>query len=325
MAINKLHAFARFAWGVLAYNVLVVLWGAFVRATGSGAGCGSHWPLCNGAVVPRAPQVETIIEFTHRLSSGLALFATVGLIIWAFRRYPRAHTVRRGAAFAMGFMLVETLIGAGLVLFQLVAYNTSLTRAVFSAVHLVNTFLLLAALTLTAWYASDGRPIRLRGQGILPWLLGLGAAGMLLLGASGGVAALGNTLFPSETLAEGLRQDINPAAHVLIRLRVLHPVIAILVGFYVLVVARYISRVRPTELNRRLALIVVAIFVIQLVAGAINVALLAPVWMQLLHLLLADLLWIVMVILAATALASPEQREVSSVATTRTPQTKSAS
>ncbi len=47
--------FSRYAWGVLLWNVLVALWGAYVRATGSGAGCGSHWPTCNGEILPRAP------------------------------------------------------------------------------------------------------------------------------------------------------------------------------------------------------------------------------------------------------------------------------
>src|SRR5215467_12703113 len=70
-----------FAWGVLAYNVAVIAWGAFVRASGSGAGCGRHWPLCNGEVVPRPTSVATVIEATHRATSGLALVGVVGLLV----------------------------------------------------------------------------------------------------------------------------------------------------------------------------------------------------------------------------------------------------
>ena len=56
----------RFAWGLLAYNVAVILWGAVVRATSSGAGCGDHWPLCNGVVLQSNPRLATLIELAHR-------------------------------------------------------------------------------------------------------------------------------------------------------------------------------------------------------------------------------------------------------------------
>src|SRR5437764_2061540 len=159
--------FRRFAWGVLVYNVLVVLWGGFVRASGSGAGCGSHWPLCNGEVLPPAPQIATLIEFAHRVSSGLGLFVVVGLAIWAFRGYGKGHPVRLGAGLSLLFIITEALVGAGLVLFSLVADNATFARALFISVHLINTFLLLGALTLTAWWASGGASVRLRGQGVV--------------------------------------------------------------------------------------------------------------------------------------------------------------
>ena len=111
----RLTNFAKYAWGVLAYNLVVILWGAYVRATGSGAGCGSHWPLCNGEVIPRAQQVETMIEFTHRLTSGMAMLLVAGLLIWALRAYPKGHQVRTGAWLSAFFIITEALVGAGLV------------------------------------------------------------------------------------------------------------------------------------------------------------------------------------------------------------------
>src|SRR5690242_7259905 len=159
------RAFARYAWGVLAYNVATVLWGAYVRATGSGAGCGNHWPLCNGEMMPRAAKIETLIEFTHRASSGVALLAVVGLLIWAFRAFPRGHMVRTGAVLASVFIVTEALIGASLVLLEHVAGNKSLGRAWSLSLHLINTFTLLAVLALTAWWASGGKPIQLRHRG----------------------------------------------------------------------------------------------------------------------------------------------------------------
>lgn len=307
----KLSRFAIYAWAVLAYNLLVILWGAYVRATGSGAGCGSHWPLCNGEVVPRSPQAETLIEFTHRLSSGLAFLLVVGLLVWAFRTFPRGHIVRWAAGLSMLFMIAEALIGAGLVIFQLVAYNDSIARALSIAAHLVNTFLLLTGLTLSARWAAGGEPVRLRRQGVFGWLLGLGFIAMLVLGVSGALTALGDTLFPAGSLAEGLKQDFSPTAHFLIRLRLLHPVIAVSVTLFLILVATLCRLSRPGPASSAFSQALTLLLLLQLGAGVINVALLAPVWMQLVHLFLADLIWVVLVLLAASVLvASTNPREM---------------
>jgi heme A synthase len=300
----KLPRFAIYAWGVLVYNLGVILWGAYVRATGSGAGCGSHWPLCNGEIVPRTPRVETIVEFTHRLSSGLALLLVIGLFVAAFRLYPRRHPVRMGASLAMLFMITEALVGAGLVLFELVANNASMVRAFSVAVHLINTFLLLASLTLTAWWASGGKPVRLREHKTLGAFLALGLLGMLVLGVSGAVTALGDTLFPVQSLVEGLQQDFSPTAHFMIRLRVLHPLIAVSVALYLLLVASF-ANLGNKRFTSRLPRLLMILLLAQLGAGLVNVGLLAPVWMQLIHLFLSDLIWITLVLLTASALASP--------------------
>src|SRR5690242_12260676 len=111
---------ARYAWSVLAYNVAVILWGAYVRATGSGAGCGEHWPLCNGQVLPRAPALATMIEYSHRLTSGVALLSVIVLLVWTYRVTPPGPA-RKAAALSAFFILTEAAVGAGLVLFQLVA------------------------------------------------------------------------------------------------------------------------------------------------------------------------------------------------------------
>jgi len=301
--------FSTYAWAVLAYNILVILWGAYVRATGSGAGCGSHWPSCNGAVVPRQPQIETIIEFTHRLTSGLAFILVVVLLVWALRAHPKGHPARLGAVLSMVFIIAEALVGAGLVLFGWVADDQSIGRVISISVHLVNTFLLLAALTLTAWWASGGERIVLRGQGASVWLFALGFLGVLVLGISGAITALGDTLFPSGSLAEGIAQDFATTAHFLVRLRVWHPLIAMLNGLYLALLGGLIYLFRATPHIQRLAITLGALFLAQLVAGLINLGLLAPVWMQLVHLLLADLVWIALVLLAAANFGESELRQ----------------
>jgi heme A synthase len=309
----KSRRFAYFAWGVLAYNVLVILWGALVRATGSGAGCGSHWPLCNGVVVPRAPQVETIIEFSHRLTSGLSLVLIAALVVWGFRLYGRGHRVRKGLVASGILIITEALIGAGLVLFGWVDQDTSVARAISMALHLINTFLLLAALGFTAWWASGGLPVRLRGQGWLAvaWIVGLVA--VLFLGMSGAITALGDTLFPSESLAAGVEQDFAPTAHFLIRMRVWHPFIAVLAAIYVVWLSRKLAAHEPGRMTQRLAATQIILFLVQLGAGALNVILLAPVWMQLVHLALAVSVWTTLVLLGAAAFAVPVEERVAPV------------
>ncbi|HZH31749.1 MAG TPA: COX15/CtaA family protein, partial [Pyrinomonadaceae bacterium] len=221
----KLNRFAVYAWLVVAANLFVIVWGAYVRASFSGDGCGSHWPLCNGEVLPRTGLLKTVIELTHRLTSGVALLLVVGLVWRARRLFPRGHRVRRGAFWSLIFILIEALIGAALVKLDLVAHNASLARAFVMSFHLVNTFVLLAVLSLTAWWAMGGDAVLLRGRGKLAAIFAAGLCGTLLVAVSGAVAALGDTLFPVNSLAEGIRQDLSPTAHFLVRLRVLHPLL----------------------------------------------------------------------------------------------------
>lgn len=295
--------FAQYSWGVLAYNLLVILWGAFVRATGSGAGCGAHWPLCNGEVVPHTGRLATAIEFSHRLSSGLALILMVGLVVWAFRLYPRGHLVRRGASVSAFFLLTEALLGAGLVLFEYVAANVSVARAYWMAGHLINTFLLLAALTLTAWWASGGQAARWRNQGAVGWSFGLALFGLMILGADGGVTALGDTL----VLTAGISPNESAIVAQLVALRIYHPLLAFTVGGLIAVAVWLARTQRPTAAGKRFSQWVIFCFVLQLILGGVNVAFKAPVGIQLLHLLISDLIWISFVLLTVTTLAQAKQ------------------
>ncbi|HEY3352875.1 MAG TPA: COX15/CtaA family protein [Polyangia bacterium] len=292
--------FATFAWLVLAYNLAVIAWGAYVRATGSGAGCGQHWPLCNGEVMPRTGSVALTIELTHRVSSGFVLVLAAALIAWAFKAAAKGHPVRRAAVGVGVLTVTEAVVGAGLVLLKLVGTDASMLRALSMAVHLTNTFLLVGALTLTAaWATWDARP-RPRAHLGLGLLIVSGLEGVLVVGVSGAIAALGDTLFPAATLGAGLAQDFSATAHLLVRLRVLHPFIAVAVGLLLLVIAN----VMPAA-ARREGRLLLGLVLVQLGAGALSVALLAPVWLQLVHLLLADLVWIALVLAGNRALAAP--------------------
>ena len=293
----------RYAYGVLACNIGVILWGAFVRASGSGAGCGSHWPTCNGEVMPRAESLETFIELTHRLTSGIAFLLVLGLMIAALRARPKGHPMRGAAVLAFVFMVLEAAIGAGIVLLELVADNQSLARAGWMSAHLVNTFLLLACLTLSAWWSDeDAVGIELRSRSSLAWIVGLALLGTIVVGVTGAITALGDTLFPARSLSEGIAQDLSPTAHFLIRLRVWHPVSAVLVGLYTVAAGGLATMIRPDPVVRRAAVVLAAVFVLQIGCGFLNLLLLAPTWMQMVHLLMADVVWMALVITAATVL-----------------------
>lgn len=298
--------FRAYAGFVLAYNVAVILWGAYVRATGSGAGCGNHWPLCNGQATPHTPAVATVIEFTHRVSSGLDLLLVAALVAWAFLAFPRRHPVRRGAVLAGIFLVTEALLGASLVLLRHVANNASAARGWSLSIHLVNTLTLVACLTLTAWWAGGKPAIALRGSAA--WLAGGSLAAVALLGVSGAITALGDTLYPVRSLAAGWAQDFDPSANIFVRLRVWHPMIAAAVGAWLLYYA--LSAFRRTPPVRRWAYALIGVLIVQFVAGLTNLLLLAPVWMQIVHLLLGDLLWIVLVLLAAERLAAQASQPV---------------
>ncbi len=294
--------FRRFAWAMVAWNILVVVWGGFVRASGSGAGCGSHWPTCNGEVVPHSPQVTTMIEFTHRLMSGGALIGVLILLWWAFRLFPRSHKVRTLALASAGLLVLEALLGAGLVLFNYVEKDASVGRVIYLCAHLVNTQLLLAVLALTAWNATDrpsGKPPR---SGLITAALAL----VLLVSMTGVIAALGDTLFPAASLVQGMRQDFSPASSFLVRLRGLHPFLAVGSGVYILALMMQLMKPEQSAGIRRAARWTALLVFLQLCAGAVNIALLAPVWMQLVHLLLANLVWISLALLRYQGVDCPQ-------------------
>lgn len=287
---------ARFAWCVLGYFILVVLWGALVRATNSGGGCGAHWPLCNGYVNPlHHPRLATIIEFAHRQSTTVATCLMLVLAVWTFRATLKGHRARKAALWSVFFLGTEALLGAALVLRGWVEQNASTGRVIAQAIHFTNTLLLMAALTLTAAFLGERRnEPRARSSKVAAWTAVLAT---IVMGATGALAALADTLFPSPSVMAGLAEDFARNPPVLVRMRWLHPAAA-LVGSCC-VVWMVVQRVRARQRWDRLSLVVTSLLALQFVLGVADVLLLAPAWMQLLHLLGADLYWVALVKLAA--------------------------
>jgi heme o synthase len=302
-------ALARYAWVVFGYTVPVILFGAFVSSSLSGDGCGVSWPNCHGALLPDG-SLKSAIEYTHRVSSGLLGPMVLALVAWAFRAFPRGHASRRWSVVALLFTLIEGVIGMLLVKNQWVVHDSSVERVAMSGVHLANTFVLLAALALCAHYAAGHRPARWRGQGSVAWALGFGLFGLMALAATGTIASLGDLIFPSKTLAEGLSKDLDPTSHFLLRLRALHPLIATSIGVYLVWMAGLVAHLRPSPETRKWARALVVLFAVQMVVGIVNLLFGAPIPLQTVHLLLSDLNWVSLVMLSAFALAVEPARSL---------------
>lgn len=281
-----------FAFGVLVYNIFVVVFGGFVRATGSGAGCGSHWPLCNGVVVPRAAQIETVIEYTHRITSGLTIVLIFLLAYFIFRRFASGHPARKAAVLSVVMIIVEALIGAGLVLFDLVVYNASAARVAAMMAHLVSTLILLGSLTWLLWLIRPEPLVIGNPRRNLVLLASAGLALIASLAATGAIAALGNSIFPETNLVEGLRRDFDDTAHILIRLRVIHPILAVGSALYLVWSIKFLHGDMPVRFERRLRRALYCLIAVQLLAGLANIWLLAPTWLQLTHLFLSTMIWV---------------------------------
>lgn len=301
--IRKLTPIARLSWLIVGLNLFVIVWGGFVSASGSGDGCGTSWPLCQQLAAAETRSWETFVEFFHRITSGLALIGILYLAWRIFRHYPPGHILRLGATYSVVFIITESLLGAALVIFKWVDTNESLARAFVQPIHLVNTFLLMASLGVTAWWASGNEPPQWSRNRKLLLALAGGLLGVVVVSSFGTIASLASTIFPSESFFEGVQKDFARNVHYLIRLRIWHPIIAAVVGGYLLYLGRLLEQWCPDERIAGLHQFIFTVFVIQFGMGALNAILLTPVWLQLLHLLGAHLLWLGMILLNVTTLA----------------------
>ncbi len=267
----------RLSWTVLAANVIVIIGGGLVRATGSGAGCGRSWPTCQGEVLP-ALQGATAIEFSHRILTVIAGLLGLVLLRAVFLEFRKGHPARKAVVTAATLFAAEGLIGRALVEGGWVADDASLTRAIIVPLHLMNTFLLLAALTLTAYFVSGGSSFRLDRRSVAHVAVAVGA---VVVAATGSITALADTLFPKDfSLAASLASD----EHFLTELRVVHPFVSVALALAVLWLGR--------RMSGRAARWAVTVAGLQLAVGPLNVVLGTPVWLSLIHLALADALWV---------------------------------
>ena len=299
--------FTKVAWLFVLYLIGVIMFGAWVRITHSGAGCGSHWPTCHGEIIPLAPSTETMIEYTHRLTSGLCGIFGLILLGWAWAKY-RASRMFYGMLVTLFFIILEGAIGAGLVLKELVADDSSVARAIVISLHLVNTLMLTGSAALTAWWSAGNKKPTLRGGHGIKWLVGAALVALVATSMSGAVTALGDTLFPvSPTEGGGLfahvKDDLSATSHFLVRLRIFHPIIAVLAAASNLWLANHVIGSKELgESARRWAILLASVVGVEVLLGILNVMLHAPGWAQLSHLFTAQIIWISALLMGASAL-----------------------
>ena len=268
------------------YTLLIILWGAWVRISGSGDGCGEHWPFCYGQVWPDYNELKTFIENFHRVSTKLFGFFVIGLVIAVFKTTPKNHAARFWSLFTFAFTLTEGLLGAVLVLKGLVGENDSPMRALIMAVHLTNTFALTAGLVLL-WTRLRGiEQWTIKSKPIFTspsWSIG----GWFLVSAFGAIAALASTLFASTSLLEAFARDFASDAHFTLRLRIFHPILAILVTTGLFIGWQQLKALTQSSLFTGLQ----ALLVLHFLFGIATLGFLAPVWMKLTHLALTHIVW----------------------------------
>jgi heme A synthase len=284
---------------LIPFTVVVILWGSFVRLSGSGDGCGQSWPACNGQLVPDTHNPKTAVEYFHRLSSGLCLLLTAAGCIAVVRSPQLTTGTKTWAKICLGSMILETLLGASLVLLGLVAYNTSQARLLLMGFHLANTCILLGAMLLTRLSFHEhpthkGFPNSQDSSQTLFKALGKGWVTLfclMLLVMSGSWAALADTLFPARSLLIGLIQDFSPDSHIFIRLRIIHPILAITFAIWSAKTCFQINRTHKSKLFR----VYLSLLGLQVLVGARTLTALHPLHLQLTHLTLALSLWLTLV------------------------------
>ncbi|MGZ3775349.1 MAG: COX15/CtaA family protein [Pseudobdellovibrionaceae bacterium] len=281
--------YRKLAFGVLFYSVLVILWGAWVRISHSGDGCGDTWPLCHGQLIPEAQRGKTWVEYGHRLMSGIYGFI-VFYFWWMSRKiYSKDHFARKAALATLIFTITEALLGAKLVLFKLVTTNDTPYRAVVMALHQINSFMLTGAVALTFAAAISevdlARPSnKNHTYKFLPWVI-------VIIGVTGAWASLSNSLFPSNNLWQGFLEDFSSNSHLFIRLRGLHPFFALIGGgalalfFWIKAQTAESQILEKRSLQMTMALFAVISF------GICTLLFHAPVWMKIVHLALAHTIW----------------------------------
>ena len=276
----KLNSYARLG---LFLSIVSILAGAFVRATGSGDGCGATWPTCKGRIIPGLTDTSELIEFSHRSVSGFLLIVTL-IIFSKTRKLHKASLVKSVTNYLTFFVIFEAIIGAVIVLFEWVGLNSSLPRIIAVPIHLVNTFGLLGSYAILYKILEDDiqeiKSIFNKNFILISFLF-------LLSGATGSITALADVLFPSASFIEGFLADFDKTSEVLTRLRILHPIISTILSIVLYLYSTRINKKYGVNVKLLKTFIIIAVSL-----GVLNVLSNIVLPLSILHLAIADFLWI---------------------------------
>ena len=286
--------YTSFLKAILFYTILVILWGAWVRISHSGNGCGESWPLCHGQIIPEAATGKTWIELSHRAMSGLFGILIVFLYLWSRKLFAKQTLARKWAFWSLFFTITEALLGAKLVLFGLVTDNDSPYRALIMGLHFINSVFLVLSIYCAYYFSKSTEWIFQiefkKYQKASRWAM----FGFLLIGMTGAIAALSNTLFPTSRLIEGLAKDFSADSHYLLKLRILHPIFATVLSAILFFALRFWSE-QLQGYGKKTVQQLSALILLAIVFGYITLFSLSPVGMKLTHLTIAHTFWILMI------------------------------
>jgi cytochrome c oxidase assembly protein subunit 15 len=235
---------------------------------------------------------KTLTEYLHRLTSGFYGIFVLSLWLWNFKLFPKKTAARQASTAVLVLMILEALLGAALVLKGLVGENATIFRLVVMTCHQMNSLLLTGSTVVLALVSRpqlEPETLHIQWRNLFSnakfWMT------FMVIPATGAWAALANTLFPSQNLQEGILKDLTPDVPWILRLRIVHPVLALTIGFYL--VFRFYKKSFDSEGDVSNAnLILAGVLSVALIFGMLTLLALSPVWMKLVHLTLAQVVWI---------------------------------
>ena len=301
--MTHLTYFLSYVWGLLIFTVAVIISGDIVQSTESGAGCGDSWPKCEGSLVPAIENIHTAIEFIHRALTSVLSVGYLGLLAWSYLLFGRRQLVWRSVLFSAFVLLLEILIGAALVFFGWVEDDASWGRVIVDSLHVVNTLILLASLVLILFWASESENRSISKEYSRGRFLIAAIGIVMVITITGTINSLADTLYFSDQVVV----EETPIAQLLVSVRAVHPLVAI-IGAFLIVGSIYMVMEDPKVTYSGLGFGIFGILFLQIIVGILNIALLTPVETQIIHLSLADALWVLLIFFSLYNYSSEKPR-----------------
>jgi heme A synthase len=286
------RAFINLAMTTTLLTVGLITFGALVRVTDSGLGCGNSWPLCNGTVIPPLDNLTAWVEWSHRLIAILIGLLGIGMLVLAVRGYQKNNRAVVTITFiAAGLFAFQSGLGALVVIFDLPPTVVTL--------HLASAMLLLATLLLSvifAWHRPP--PVQTSRDNVTTLAYVTMALSLLIILTGALVRGSGATLAcPDYPLCNGEVLPFGQGA--LETVHMMHRFAVVGLGLMLIMLVWYVYRGGRSALLRRLSLLALVLYFSQAIVGAFFVLSSAsPIW-GVAHVGLASSVWALLVAICA--------------------------